>query len=104
MPLRPAVTKRRLAKADPREQPLHEPCSLRQAHQDIHYSPVQQAEISSIGRNRYVGNTVEHAVKITRREAPQNTFAIAAETGCIHYIEAFTPLRNHLFDQFRRVL
>src|ERR1700758_204547 len=98
MPLRPVVSKCRLAKADPREQPLHEPCSLRQAHQDIHYTSVQQAKISSIGWNRNVGNTIEYAVEITRRKTPQNTFALAAETRSVHYIESFTPFGYHLSD------
>ena len=98
------VVHRGLAKPHPGEQPLHEAGALRHAAQGLHHAPVHEPEVAGVARDVHLADAVQQAVEQARGGALDGGLAVAHPARGIDHVVALAPARDHLRDQFRRVL
>src|SRR3546814_16574753 len=98
------VRDRRLAEADPAEQPLHEPVPLAQLPQRGERARRQQAEVAGVGGDRHLRPPLPDPVENVRGGLLHPGLTLAATARAVHVVVALAPFLPDPPTQPRRVL
>ena len=100
----PVVIDRDLPVAYPGKQAFHEPVALRQLVQRLDGAPTEQAKISNVLGNRYLGQAVDNPIKPMCRSFFEPGFPLSAAPAHVDNIGALAPGFEHGGYQLRWIL